>query len=247
MALLGALVVLLLLVANVQLSEGGDGGENGVGHQGNGAAPTIPAPVQGTSNKVLSEELKGVSTSLSRPVDLLRKQMAPLAGLTAGQAELSESFGAVAGSLSGLSTLRLQLRKMTAGLGAVVGNTKAMAGNLHDTTSTLKAVERGIGSTNKQTTGMVEAMQTVNKSITDSGKSTNESIGKMNDGFEAMRQSFGEINQALAATSAGTQEMKSSMVEMKASMITLNSNMERFLNLFCTLLTSETECPKEAG
>jgi uncharacterized phage infection (PIP) family protein YhgE len=239
-ALLGVLIVLLLVVANVQLNEGGSGSENGHVHQGNGTASTLPAPVQGTSNKVLSEELNGVSTSLSRPVDLLRQEMAPLAGLTEGQTKLSESFGNVATSVRGLSSLRVQLRKMNGGLGAVVGNTKAMAGNLHTTASTLEAVEQGIGSTSRSTNGMVALMSTLNQSITNSGKSTNESIVKMDEGIEGMRRSFTEINQSLAATSAGTQEMK-------ASMITLNANMERFLKLFCTVLTSETECPKESG
>src|SRR3954453_23717825 len=80
-ALLGALIVALLVVTNIQLANLGDAG--GAGNQ-SGAVP-IPPPVQGTSNDVLSEELRKLSGDLTAPLNLLRGKLDPLSSLSAGQ------------------------------------------------------------------------------------------------------------------------------------------------------------------
>jgi uncharacterized phage infection (PIP) family protein YhgE len=220
-AMLGGLIVALLIAVNVQLAGAGSNGSGGGGSSG-WEAPTIPPPVQGTSNDILSEELQQLSTSLAQPVDLLREQLAPLGGFAAGQVALSSSFENVASSVGKLSSVRLQLRKMSRGLST--------------TTSTLGGLNRGIDATSRSTLGMEKTMRQVNRSIKATGKSTSESIAKMSTGIEAMQQSLGTMNQSLADTSSGTREMRESLM-------TLNANMERFLKLFCTILTSETECP----
>jgi uncharacterized protein YoxC len=232
-ALLGALVVALLVVTNIQLASIGDQG--GTSGQSSTARVPIPPPVQGTSNDVLSEELRQLSGDLTAPLNLLRGKLDPLSSLSAGQFAAAESFQDVASSVRRLGSVRQELAQMSAGLGDVVGNTEAMAGSLGDSTTTLKGVGRDIGSTNRTTSGLARTMRQVNKSITTTGRTTSESMGRVSAGIDAMRESITGMSQSLAATSTETKEMRASLTE-------LNSNMEEFLSLFCILLTSEPEC-----
>lgn len=213
-ALLGALIVTLLIVANVQLANVGDQGGPGTSAVG---AAAIPPPVQGTSNDVLAEELRGLSGDLTAPLNLLRRRLDPLSGLSTSQLAVADSFQDVAGSVRKLGSVRKELSALSSGIGDVVGNTEALNG-----------VGQDINSTGRMTNGMARTMRRVEQSITATGKSANESIVQMTDEIRAMRESF-------VATSTETQKMGTSLVE-------LNSNMEKFLTQFCVLLTSESEC-----
>ena len=221
-ALLGALIVMLLIVANVQLANVGN--QDGAGDQSStvGAA-AIPPPVQGTSNDVLAEELRGLSGDLTAPLNLLRGRLDPLSSLPAGQFAVADSFQDVAGSVRKLGSVRKELSALSSGIDDVVGNTEALNG-----------VGQDINSTGRMTNGMARTMRRVEQSIAATGKSANESITQMSSGIEAMKQS-------LAATSGETKGMAGSLEE-------LNSNMTEFLALFCLLLTSESSCnAKEAA
>lgn len=212
-ALLGALIVALLLVANVQLAAvGGQDGESSPTE-----ATALPPPVQGTSNDVLADELRGLSNDLTAPLNLLRSELGPLAGLPAGQLAVADSFEGVAGSVGKLGAVRKELATLSAGIKDVVGNTEALTG-----------VGQDINATSRMTNGMARAIRKLDKSVTSTGKSANESVVRMNEGIEAMRQS-------LASTSSETQKMGASLAE-------LNTNMKQFLTLFCILLTSEPKC-----
>lgn len=232
--LLGALIVALLVVTNVQLAHIGNQGSTGGRSTGAGAG-SIPPPVQGTSNDVLSEELHHLSGNLAQPLNLLRGKLGPLSSLSSGQLAAANSFENVASSVRKLGSVRKELAQMSAGLGDVVGNTEAMAGSLVDSTTTLKGVGRDIGSTNHRTSGLVHTMRQVNESITETGTTTSESMAQVSGGIDAMRESISGMGQSLATTSTETKEMRASLTK-------LNSNMEEFLSLFCILLTSEPEC-----
>src|SRR4051794_31676838 len=82
--LLGALIVLLLVLANVQLASGGGDSASGEG-EGSRSLTVAPPPVQETSNHVLAEELRQLSRKLASPLNLLREKLGPLSGLSAGQ------------------------------------------------------------------------------------------------------------------------------------------------------------------
>jgi len=222
--LVGALVVLLLVVANIQLA--GDGQGSTAGGQTTGSAPvSVQPPVQETSNHVLAEELKHLSVKLNSPINLLREKLSPLSGLSAGQEEAANSFNGLTSSFNKLGAVKKELSQLSSGLGDVVGSTEAMAGNLGDSTETLAGVGRDIGSTQQSTKGMVQVMRRVEESLATTGKSTNESMARVGAGIEGM-------SQALA----------SQKKELSASLTELNSNMSKFLEFFCILLTSGTEC-----
>lgn len=210
-ALLGALIVALLIIANVQLANVGDQGGAGISTVG---AAAIPPPVQGTSNDVLAEELRGLSGDLTAPLNLLRSRLDPLSGLSTSQLAVADSFQDVTGSVRKLGSVRKELSALSSGIDDVVGNTEALNG-----------VGQDINSTGRMTNGMARTMRRVEQSITASGKSANESIVRMTDEIRAMRES-------LVATST----------ETGTSLAELNSNMEKFLTQFCVLLTSESEC-----
>ena len=212
-ALLGALIVVLLLVANVQLATVGGRDDESASTK----AVALPPPVQGTSNDALADELRGLSEDLTAPLNLLRDELHPLTGLPAGQLAVADSFEGVAGSVRKLGVVREDLAALSAGIEDVVGNTEALTGVGHD-----------ISATSRMTNGMARAIRKLDKSVTGTGRSANESIVRMNEGIEAMRQS-------LASTSSETQNMGASLAE-------LNTNMRQFLKLFCILLTSEPEC-----
>jgi ABC-type transporter Mla subunit MlaD len=227
-ALLGALVVVLLVVANIQLASLG-GPSNTDSQSG---AVSIPPPVQGTSNEVLSEELGELSDDLAAPLNLLRGKLDPLSSLSAGQFAAANSFEDVASSVRRLGSVRQELAQMSAGLGSMVSNTEAMAGSLGESNTTLEGVGRDIGSTNRVTGRLARTMGRVDRSITATGKTTNESLAGMSAGITAMRESISGMSQSLTTETQG----------MRASLAELNSNMEEFLSLFCILLTSEPEC-----
>jgi methyl-accepting chemotaxis protein len=212
-ALLGALIVVLLLAANVQLAAVGGRDDESSSTE----AVALPPPVQGTSNDVLADELRGLSDDLTAPLNLLRDELNPLTGLPAGQLAVADSFEGVAGSVRKLGVVREDLAALSAGIEDVVSNTEALTG-----------VGDDISATSRMTNGMARAIRKLDKSVTGAGKSANESIVRMNEGIEAMRQS-------LASTSSETQSMGASLAE-------LNTNMKQFLKLFCILLTSEPEC-----
>ncbi len=227
-ALLGALVVVLLVIANIQLA--GLGGPSDTGSQ-SGVVP-IPPPVQGTSNDVLSDELGELSEDLTAPLNLLRGKLDPLSSLSAGQFAAADSFEDVASSVRRLGSVRQELAQMSAGLGNMVSNTEAMAGSLGESNTTLKGVGRDIGSTNRVTSRLARTMGQVDESITTTGRTTSESLAGMSTGINAMRESISGMSQSLTTETQG----------MRASLVELNSNMEEFLSLFCILLTSEPEC-----
>jgi hypothetical protein len=227
-ALMGALVVVLLVVANIQLANLGDSSDS----DGQSSAVSIPPPVQGTSNDVLSEELGELSDDLAAPLNLLRGKLDPLSSLSAGQFAAADSFENVASSVRRLGSVRQELAQMSAGLGSMVSNTEAMAGSLGESNTTLEGVGRDIGSTNRVTGRLARTMGQVDDSITATGKTTSESLAGMSAGISAMRESISGMSQSLTAETQG----------MRASLAELNSNMEEFLSLFCILLTSEPEC-----
>jgi len=212
-ALIGALIAALLVVANIQLANiGNDSGTPGRSTAAVGSA--LPPPAQGTSNDVLSKELRRLSRNLVSPLNLLRGQLGPLSGLSAGQTNVANSFQNVADSVRNLGSVQQELAAMSAGMGHMVGNTEAMAGHLGSTNTTLSSMDHNIVA---------------------AGKSTNESMARMSGGIEAMHESISSMNQFLASTSTETKEMSTSLVQ-------LNSNMEELISLFCTLLTSEADC-----
>lgn len=222
--LVGALVVLLLVAANIQLASDGEGGTAG-GETSNAGTVSVQPPVQETSNHVLAEELKHLSGKLTSPINLLREKLSPLSGLSAGQQAAATSFKGLASSFKKLGAVKKELSHLSSGLGDVVGSTEAMAGNLGDSTETLAGVGRDIGSTQQETKGMVQVMRRVEESLATTGKSTNESMARVGTGIEGM-------SQALA----------SQKKELSASLTELNTNMSKFLEFFCILLTSGTEC-----
>lgn len=223
--LVGALIVLLLVLANVQLaSGGGDGGAN-EGGEGAKELAVAPPPVQETSNHVLAEELRQLSGKLTSPLNLLREKLGPLSGLSAGQLAAASSVKDLAKSFAKVGAVRKELSQLGDGLGQVVGSTEAMAGNLGDSTETLSGVGRDIGGTRKATQGMARVMRRVEATIASSGKETSESMARVGVGIEGM-------SEALA----------SQRKELGTSLAELNSNMTKFLKLMCVLLTSEPEC-----
>jgi methyl-accepting chemotaxis protein len=172
---------------------------------------------------VLARKLRELSNGLTAPLNLLRHELDPLAGLPAGQLAVANSFDGLGASVRKLGHLRTELSALSSGIDEVVGNTGALSG-----------VSQDIHSTGRTTTDMVKTMRTLNQSVTDFAGTANESITQMSRGIEAM-------NQSLAATSGETKGMAGSLEE-------LNSNMTEFLALFCLLLTSESSCnAKEAA
>ena len=231
-ALIGALVVTLLIIANAQLAGLGQGGSAGPSRV---AEPALPPPLQGTSNDVISEELRQLSRNLASPLNLLRGELDALSGLSSGQADVANSFQKFAKSVRNLGTVQGELAAMSAGLGDVVGNTEAMAGSLGGTNAALSSVDHNIRSTSRATNGMLQATRHLNASVVTSGRSTNETMAKVSSGIEAMRGSLTAMNQSLSSTSAETKKMTESVAKLSA-------NMERFFSLFCILLTSEPNC-----
>ncbi|HEY0391450.1 MAG TPA: hypothetical protein VGC63_07065 [Solirubrobacterales bacterium] len=223
--LLGALIVLLLVLANVQLASGGGNGGSSGGGEESGALAVAPPPVQETSNHVLAEELRQLSRKLSSPLNLLREKLGPLSGLSAGQLAAASSVKDLAKSFDKVGGVQKELSQLGAGLGEVVGSTEAMAGNLGDSTETLSGVGRDIGGTREATKGMARVMRRVEATIASSGKETSESMARVGVGIEGM-------SEALA----------SQRKELGASLTELNSNMTKFLKMMCVLLTSEPEC-----
>lgn len=222
--LVGALVVLLLVLANVQLAS--SGGDSGSSRGGDGSrALAVAPPVQETSNHVLAEELRQLSRKLSSPLNLLREKLGPLSGLSAGQLAAASSVKDLAKSFDRVGAVRKELSQLGDGLGEVVGSTEAMAGNLGDSTETLSGVGRDIGGTRKATQGMARVMRRVETTIASSGKETSESMARVGVGIEGM-------SEALA----------SQRKELGTSLAELNSNMTKFLKMMCVLLTSEPEC-----
>ncbi len=243
LAIIGALIVGLLIFANVQLSNvGGVGGEGGKEVVAKAPAPetaaALPAPTQGTSNAVLSEELKRLSQNLSAPLDSLHEQLGPLAGLTTSQAGIANSFQNVAESVHGLRSVQTELSTLSDGIGSVVENTEALASPLESTNSAITAMATEIGVTSRATQGMLAATKHLNESIENTGKTTSASMEKVSTGIEGMSASIGTMNQSLASSTGEITAMSTSLKQ-------LNGNMEKLINLFCTLLTSETECPAQ--
>lgn len=223
--LLGALIVLLLVLANVQLASGGGNGGSSSGGGEDSRALAVAPPVQETSNHVLAEELRQLSRKLTSPLNLLREKLGPLSGLSAGQLAAANSIKGLGKSFDKVGAVQKELSQLGTGLGKVVGSTEAMAGNLGDSTETLSGVGRDIGGTRKATQGMARVMRRVETTIASSGKETSESMARVGVGIEGM-------NEALA----------SQRKELDTSLAELNSNMTKFLKLMCVLLTSEPEC-----
>lgn len=233
-ALIGAVIAALLVVANLQLAQIGND-DTTAERAAPGTESALPPPTQGTSNDVLSSELQRLSRNLSSPLNLLRNQLGPLSGLSAGQADVASSFQNVASSVRELGSVQQDLSALSSGLGDVVGNTKAMAGSLGGTNAALHSMSQNLDSTSGATRRMVRVIRRLNESLAATGTSTNESMSRMSGGIEAMGESMASTNQFLASTSTETRAMGESLVR-------LNANMEAFLSLFCTLLTSETSC-----
>jgi len=244
LALIGALIVGLLIVANVQLSNVG-GGKEVVAKAAPESAAALPPPTQGTSNAVLSEEMKRLSHNLSSPLDGLHEQLGPLAGLTASQAAIAGSFQNVAKSVHGLRSVQGQLSNLDDGIGSVVENTEALSDPLESTNSSLAAMSTEIAATSRATKGMLAATKHLNQSIESSGKSTTASMEKVSTGIEGMSGSIAVMNGSIAGMNQSLLTSTSEISAMSASLKQLNVNMEKLINLFCTLLTSETECPAQ--
>lgn len=222
--LLGALIVLLLASANVQLAVGGDTSGTHEEGEGSGGIAVAP-PVKETSNHVLAEELKGLSTKLTSPLNLLRKKLGPLSGLSSGQLAAASSVKDLAKSFNKVGAVQKKLSQLSTGLGEVVGSTEAMAGNLGDSTETLSGVGRDIGGTREATKGMARIMRRVEATIASSGRETNEAMARVGTGIEGMSEALADQRK-----------------ELGTSLTELNANMTKFVKMMCVLLTSEPEC-----
>lgn len=214
-AVLAALIVLLLFATNVQLWRLApeDGGE---GRTAATVGSALPPPVTGTSNDVLSRQMRRLSTPLNR----LRSQLAGLQGLGAAQLTVARQIEAMNASIRRFDGVRREIGEMTKGLGKMVANTGDMS-------SGLASMGRDMSATRTSMSGMVKVMKQVQGGIA----ASNESSRDASSGIAAMSASMAAMSESFTATAAGSREMT-------ASLATLNQQMGNLVEIFCVAFGS---------
>lgn len=218
-AILAALIALLLLAANVQLWRLGSRDEA----EGRTAATVhsaLPPPVSGTSNDVLSKQMRRFSTRLTVPLNGLRSQLTGLQGVGGAQRDVAEQIKGMSASISRFGGVRREIGQMTSGLGTMVGNTGEMSDGLARMGRDMSATRVSMG-------GMVQVMKRVEGGIA----ATNASSREASEGIAAMRDATSAMAASLAATTASSREMT-------ASLGALNGQMGALLEVFCVAFNS---------
>lgn len=228
LAVLAGAVVLLLVVTNVQLWRLADAGRP----PQRAAAPvtsTLPPPVQGTSNSVLTRQMRRLSRSMTVPLNGMRSQLVGLQGLGAAQEGVAEQIGAMGASIRSFGGVQGQLAQMSGGLGTMVASTSSMSRGM-------VAMGRNMSATRKSTLGMVRVMKRLEGGI----GATSASSKEASEGIAAMRDSMSKMSGALEATAANGKEMT-------ASLARLNQHMTDMVELFCVAFgSSQPACGGEA-
>jgi hypothetical protein len=219
LAVLAAAIVLLLLATNVQLWRLG-GREEAGGQTAATAQSALPPPVSGTSNDVLSKQMRRFSTRLAVPLHGLQSQMAGLQGLGRSQSKVASQIKQMNASFRQLGGLRREIGQMTDGLGKMIANTSEMSNGL-------VAMGRDTNATRMSMNGMVKVMKRVEGGIA----ATNASSREASSGIAAMRDAITAMSESFAVTAAKSGESTTSLV-------TLNQHMGDLVELFCLAFNS---------
>jgi hypothetical protein len=226
LAVLAAAIVVLLLVGNVQLWRLAD--KHPEGQAQAAAGSTLPPPVSGTSNEVLSRQLRRLSADMTAPLSGLGAQLSGLAGLGGAQQDVARQIEAMSASLRGFSAVRGEIGQMSTGLGAMVGNTNAMTKGLATMSHSMLATQEGIA-------GMVKVMRRVEGGIA----ATNASSREASAGMLAMRDATAAMAESIASTAENGKEMTTALA-------TMNKSMRSLVELFCVAFNSSTpQCSEE--
>lgn len=219
-AVLAAAVVLLLLAGNVQLWRLAGRGPEGRARAAAGSS--LPPPVSGTSNEVLSRQMRRLTARMTAPLNGLSGQLVGLQGVGGAQHDVARQIEAMSASLRGLGAVRGEIGQMSNGLGAMVANTGAMTKGLATMSRDMRATRAGMS-------GMVRVMRRVEGGI----GATSASSREASEGIAAMRDATAAMAESIAATAANGKEMTTALGA-------LNQNMGALLQLFCVAFNSST-------
>jgi len=229
LAVLAAAVVFLLVATNVQLWRLADRDQP----RQRVAAPAVsalPPPLQGTSNTVLTKQMRRLSRSMTVPLNGMRSQLVGLQGLGAAQEGVAKQIGAMGASIRSFGGVQGQLAQMSGGLGTMVASTSSMSQGM-------VAMGRNMSATRKSTLGMVRVMKRLEGGI----GATSASSQEASEGIAAMRDSMSKMSGALEATATNGKEMTASLAK-------LNQHMIDMVELFCVAFGSSLPaCSGDAG
>jgi hypothetical protein len=210
--MLAALIVLLLFAANVQLWRQGSGDE-AEGRTAATAQSTLPPPVSGTSNNVLSKRLGRFSNELTIQMNGLRSQLTGFESVGAAQRAVALQIKGMSASIRRFGGVRREIGQMTDGMGRMVSNTREMS--------------NGLNATRMSMTGMVKVMKRVEGGIA----ATNASSREASAGIAAMRDATSVMAESFAGTAANGREMTMALT-------TMNERMNALVEIFCAAFNS---------
>jgi methyl-accepting chemotaxis protein len=215
-AVLAAAIVLLLFATNVQLWRLASRDEAG-GQTAATARSALPSPVSGTSNDVLSEQMRRFTRRVTVPLNGLRSQLTGLQGLGRSQREVAAQIKGMNTSIRRLGGLRGEIGQMTDGLQKMIASTREMSNGL-------VAMGEDMSATRMSMDGMVNVMKRVEGGIT----ATNASSREASSGIATMRDATVAMSQSFVATAAKSGESTAS----------LDQHMGDLVELFCLAFNS---------
>ena len=216
LAVLAAAIVFLLFATNVQLWRLA-GRDEPDGQTAATARSALPPPVAGTSNDVLSKQMRRLSKQLTVPLNGLRSQLTGLQGLDRSQRKVAAQIKAMNASIRQLGGLREEIGEMTDGLGKMVVSTSKMSNGL-------VAMGQDMSATRMSMDGMVEVMKRVEGGIA----ATNASSQEVSSTIAAMRDATIAMSESFMATAAKSGE----------ATVSLGAHMSDLVELFCVAFNS---------
>lgn len=221
------LIALLLVATNVQLWRLVDRQQAGAKTSApqSAAGSTLPAPVSGTSNDVLSKRLSRLSKGVTTPLHGLSGQLTPLQSFGTAQQGVSNQLAAVNRSIRRFGAVRKEMGQMTNGIEAMVASTNRMSEGLHVMGTNVRATQSSMAK-------LLSVMTRVEGGIAETGAATKEASAATQSASlttAGLGESMKTMVQGISQTNASTQEMT-------AGLGSINQTMGQLLKVMCQTL-----------